>query len=839
MILMFENINKDYWYYKGLNYGRSKEEYRKHGIKQLIDELEDLSLDDLKEISSMLNISKIDKEDKDTYIQALTGEKSIGLQLLMLSLFLRTYEKSSNDYINKHKSSNGKSNSSYVILLSLFLDNNHDHLLDILINHNWEAAGTGTILESKENLPEGAKKNFENDAKSFAKKFSTKNPYFGKKKAKYIGKSEAIFLFDRQIGDKVIQTIGKPQRLKPSIYVLIKISSRGLEIREKRSHNYTINRIKVITEKLFNIELENTSERPAKGDISKFIKRFTEKPVKDNRLSIISLKLRHSELPEAVPIEIDNFQAGNDIVGAIKELVLDNKKLAELIEITDIDRFNVSYSSDGRLGNRRRITIKEKEDGSIILEVDSKSMNDEERGGFYKAFQEQFGLSLNVPLDPTNLTSNRKHIIDYILSEGKIDTSRKFLVETANKLRTIGLISTVEKYKLKCSNCKKISFYEKEDSKCRDCGSRTYMVKNAPQLSVKINDTGIQKYIKKFIQKNETAKVIAKRKVAVGYTTFPFIELEYKLRPLLVLINTQKLSNNTLKSLETIGVPILLINVTKSASSNINQEVFEQFELSHIIENEEEDSKELTKKYDRLLNYAVDRINRAASESSKNMESKLKDSKSYPWSEFQTDVLNIVKQIFPTAHKGATKYVPEGFAGTTYLSKGKGKRGTIEWDCKLSQGSKPYNLTQSEIDQAWRYIRSSLKSPELRSFSGKLNSYVIVSNNIEDSNFGNFAASLTRKRLWKGRKSVVLFTAEGVIELQKQYAMNQLAIIKRPNIFYDSFFNKLRKIDKKAGYVKLDEKYIKELFDHVIKEPKEFNEPDWAKVEAHMKKDED
>ncbi len=49
----------------------------------------------------------------------------------------------------------------------------------------------------------------------------------------------------------------------------------------------------------------------------------------------------------------------------------------------------------------------------------------------------------------------------------------------------------------------------------------------------------------------------------------------------------------------------------------------------------------------------------------------------------------------------------------------------------------------------------------------------------------------------------------------------------------------LEKLTKKAGYTKLDEKCIKELFDHVIKEPKEFNEPDWAKVEAHMKKDED
>ena len=371
---------------------------------------------------------------------------------------------------------------------------------------------------------------------------------------------------------------------------------------------------------------------------------------------------------------------------------------------------------------------------------------------------------------------------------------------------------------------------------CGDCEHATRLITEKPQLSIQVYQKGVLQYANRFLAEVKYAEIMGLRNIKLDNKSFQFLQVNYSGKPIFIHFNFEKPSNKTLAKMETLGIPIIFIGISKGTSnSNIESKLFGRLELVKILENEAEAPKMFEYAIANSLLFAVDRIDSAATASAQRLASGIGNPQQYEWADFQTDVLNIFKQIFPTAHKGATKYTPEGFVGISYKSPKK-RSHTFEWDCKLGKTG-PYDLPQSEKDKAWRYIRASLKVKELKNFSGKLSSYVIVSNSIDDDVFEDFAQSLKRKNSWKGRKNVVLFQADAILELHKQHARNQLEVLKRPNTFYTYFF---KMFDNRAhSFVRISPENIKELFSTVASKPKEFGEMDWRKVVTRLQQDAD
>jgi hypothetical protein len=150
-----------------------------------------------------------------------------------------------------------------------------------------------------------------------------------------------------------------------------------------------------------------------------------------------------------------------------------------------------------------------------------------------------------------------------------------------------------------------------------------------------------------------------------------------------------------------------------------------------------------------------------------------------------------------------------------------------------------YDLDRGEIDKAWRYIRGTLASDELKNFNKRVDHYLIISNSVDPTNFKNFARSLNRKRIWSGEKSVVLFPTEALIELHQLYARHQQEILRRPNQFYEEFFKMLLKVDGDKGYCDIQKNNISDLFQKVISLDPEFEELKGEGVAKHLRRDED
>jgi hypothetical protein len=833
---MFEQKDSRFWNEKEINYGLLTERWKTSGKSQLKNLLESLTKEDLKEIHRVLQLAPPLFEDKPSYLEQILPS-SHAMQVYLLTEFFKKFRKSVIEYIKKRNPGIAISDREFIQLFRLFVNQTEDHLLNIFIFHNWNAASTGTIFNSSTPLPTDVAVQFNVKANGFAKKLSSKDWYHGKKTVRFIGSFDSIFIFDKQIGDKLVQTTSGHKRVKPSRYVLIKIQSSFIEIREvRRPSKFIADSIKKIFESQLSIELIDETLSPVMGNLNTFLHRITNSVDRDE-FEVIGLRVRRSKLDKGVPVEIDNFSDGSDITKAIAELI--ERGIIVIDNLSDIDRFTVSFSRTGQNGKRKTVIIKENEDGSLILILNGKELKDNEREEFSNIFTQRFGIDLNIPLDPTQLAPNQKAVFNYLLSEGRVNNPRTFQLDAISTLHQKKILLMKKQFRLKCSNsnCRHSMYSSNESDLCRDCESQANKIYDSYKLE--ISENGIQKYTHDLMTRSEKFIVRTPRVIQIKKTQFKLHEIAIENKPVFLYFNFKRVSKTFLEYLVRSGLPILFINITRVVNTtDMEEKLFEQIELSEILIEENTGLTKIEEKISSLRAYSVDRISNAARSSYDNINEKIQQLSEYAPKEFETDVFNIIKQIFPSAYRAGGKYVPEGFVGLEYQTAHQTHKRVFEWDCKLALLGN-YNLDQSEIDKASRYIRSTIESDELKNFNKKLNHYIIITNSVDPANFKNFAGSLNRKRKWTGEKSVVLFFADAVIELHSQYAQYQNEILRRPNVFFAEFFKMLLKVEATKGYCEIRKENISTLFQTVIALPVEHPELNGANVEEHLQRDED
>jgi len=833
---MFEEKNNQFWNEREINYSFFSERWKTTGKALLKHNLENLSIDDLKYIHRELGLSNPPIDDKQNYLNnILISEKAF--QLFLVFEFQRKFQKSILDYSTRQTTGTDITHKPFIKLFKLFIDPTTDHLLNIFVYHIWNAASTGTVFNSTTPFPGDFIDQFTHFVHIFAKRLSTKNWYFGKRKVRFIGAADSIFIFDKQTGDKLLQTTSGHKRVKPSKYILLKFLPSSIEIREVRgASKFIAESIKKILESQYSIELIDQNLTPIRGSFGTFLTRLKNSSDSHDEFRIISLKTKRSKLDKGVPIEIDNFSEAVDISKAISELI--EYDVIVLENLSDIDTFSVSFSQTREVGKRKTVVVKENEDGTLILSLNSKELKDDERREFISLFSRRFGIGLNIPLDPTDLAANQKSVFKNLLSEPGVNNPSRFKLDAIERLHDIGVLNRQKQFKLKCSNpdCRHLMNSSDEIDLCRDCGSQA--IKKFEFYKLEVSERGTRNYIRGIISRSPRLRERTSRILKINRTKFEFYEVEIENQPIFIYLNFKRVSKNLLGYLERSGLPILFINIAKVVNtSDIEQRLFEQIDLSDILIDENAGLKEIEDKLTRLRSYSLDRELRAARSSYDNLRQKINQPQEYSPQEFETDAFNILKKIFPTAYRAGGKYVPEGFVGLEYLTNRKHKR-VFEWDCKLARGGN-YLLDQSEIDKAWRYIRGTLNSDDLKHFNKKLDHYIIISNSVDPSMFENFAKALNRKKTWIGDRSVVLLSSNSLMELHNQYARYQDEIHRRPNTFYEKFFKLLLQVDPSKGYCNIQSEQISGLFQEIIASPQEFSELDGAGVEEHLRRDED
>jgi len=481
---MFEQKDSRFWNEKEINYGLLTERWKTSGKSQLKNLLESLIKEDLKEIHDLLQLAPPLFDDKTSYLEQILAS-SHAMQVYLLTEFFKKFQKSINEYIKKRNPGIAIDEREFIQLFRLFVNQTEDHLLNIFIYHNWNAASTGTIFKTLNPLPPDIIAQFDSSARGFAKKISSKKDwYHGKKIVRFIGAFDSIFIFDKQIGDKLVQTTSGHKRVKPSRYVLIKIQSNFIEIREvRRPSKFIAGSIKKIFEGQFSIELIDETLNPVNGDLNTFLHRVKNQSERDE-FEIISLRAKRSKLDKGVPVEIDNFSEGSDISKAISELI--EQGIIVIDNLSDIDRFTVSFSRTGQNGKRKTVIIKENEDGSLILILNGKELKDNEREEFSNIFTQRFGIGLNIPLDPTQLAPNQKAVFNYLLSEGRVNNPGTFQLDAISTLHQKKVLLMKKQFRLKCSNsnCRHSMYSSNESDLCRDCESQANKIYDSYKLEI-------------------------------------------------------------------------------------------------------------------------------------------------------------------------------------------------------------------------------------------------------------------------------------------------------------------------------------------------------------------
>ena len=214
----------------------------------------------------------------------------------------------------------------------------------------------------------------------------------------------------------------------------------------------------------------------------------------------------------------------------------------------------------------------------------------------------------------------------------------------------------------------------------------------------------------------------------------------------------------------------------------------------------------------RSAEHSQDRLKKKDSETDKQYNANGQD--------FETDVYNLLRCIFPYTHKWGGANRPDGMCSLLFAETADASQITkFNWsyDAKHSWGDKGYDFGIDEKRKVFDYVEKLCKQKELQSQGNRLDAHVIISNNVSDSKIADCARYLAEEhRLGKRDPSIllVLMTQAFLTTLYEEFSKHRDEIAKRWTYLSEKMAGIM--IEENAdGFVRLDREEAKAIIEWV------------------------
>ncbi|NQU78690.1 hypothetical protein HQ545_02885 [Candidatus Woesearchaeota archaeon] len=801
--------DRKFWENLEINYKGFKEDWNNEqlNLQKYLNKLDIAFLIELCDIIGMSYGTLGTQEKKKELVKKIIGLKS-ALELCCLYKFYR-----GKINIVRERCQNASMKLLYTQLpflglVKLFYED-PDNLSEIRIDYHWRInSSRGLRFRASIPLKEEFFSNFDKKMRSIAGKLTKKTRKGFKHK--YLGSvkrgNKLFCLMFRQTADKIIRNIDRNKRNKTAsdMLVMLDFDNDALEIRCK--NDTEINRTKLFMENAFRIyfaaprideEMIFDSTRvqtSMRGDVS----------TASTGLNLIGAEFNRSQLQGNVPLSVPYNFSNRDVSRAISQL--EEMHIVNLDNISYINSFSFVFENKLMI-----VTVKtSKEDVCFTLEKGGH--DDDYVRRFSDVFEEFSGYKLNHHIKLCESEVDKESLMNTIFMSDRLDNPHDIEIEMVDKLKKIDVIKAKEVQKAQCTHCKKRSAYY-DNNPCPHCGDQLRPYRN--YYEVDINEKGIKEFLSGLLAKEgiELINPAASRKV--GRRTFSLMEVEIEHRKAFILICLKPLSAEIASYFKCSAMPLLIVNVGVTlAEGLIDMNYLSQISLSQLILNVENAVKvDLKGKLKEIVQESNSTIVSRAKDSEKGMSKGIRSPGNYSPRLFEHDSYNIIKLALRNAEKWGVEMsfvaLPEGISSIDYSDKRGKIKNPFVWDCKLAKKEKPYNLNMDEKRKVCDYIRKMKKHPSLTAFGQELKYFVLVSNNISDTQMKNAAVEIKKSVRWKGH--LVLLEAKSLILLYK--SLDKHYVVVRNKL--DNFFKDLHGLfnsKNEDGYVRIVPEHVRNLF---------------------------
>lgn len=417
-------------------------------------------------------------------------------------------------------------------------------------------------------------------------------------------------------------------------------------------------------------------------------------------------------------------------------------------------------------------------------------------------FEKFCDVKLNEKFVVRKKDVNYEEITNEILSNEKIENPYPEMIEQIKKLQKLNILSYDNKPLFQCRQCRKINIIPEN---CNSCNSNQ-LTKIKDVYEIKIDRKKIIDYIiSKIADKN--IKVIDKNSIRTWGRKYEFLKVDCYSSPVFIYISTGNISHALISYFQRSSLSIIIINVGYDLNKELSNIVnFDGISLTKIVLEKISNNQIVN-----IIKENVKKTNIQIVSSANISNKKLINLEEYTGDYFENDIYNLLRHIFGGVEKWGSekrgKEIPEGLGIISYTNNTGLNKRSFSWDCKYS--SKEYSLDIDEKRKAVTYIRKLNKSKEIEDSSKKLNTYIIISNAVNEDKFRKFSEYVTKAIRWRG--NIVLLHLKELLLFYKLFNVNYSRVLEDYNEFKKRLSYTL--LEKRSERVKIiTEEEINNIF---------------------------
>ncbi len=815
--------------------------------------LNSTSLVELEELGYLLNVDLNGKNNKEEKIESLSSiSPDVIKEIIILREFLSRKKKTIKRYYNSVAVNYEKTYiNSQICQLYQMMEESKTHINEIYTWHHWDSKGTGTQFLLNKNVNfEKCKKiptEFKKDFIDFMHSNSNKENYYSVYSYATHERSKIVIMVYRQINDVIRPDFDEPFRNKEVAPIMFQIDITGgiLEIRSKFKKEKT--GIQKYLEKTFATSLTEiepelfTKYQPEeiKGAI---LEGISPNGQEISDFIVNKIVFRSSPLVNSPGLifMLDN----GDVLPSVRDA--HTRECIDLESIKDIESLTFKSS---KVSRTIRSTVLD--EGNIMFSLDDSGIDSKIKKEIEEKFFLKFGIPLNKLISNSKFMAGKADLTDYLMTFSSKKVFTEIEQEIFKKLIQDKIVFEELEQSISCKNpeCDYIDDTSIDLKECPSCGNTELKISEYDSLNISL-DT-VRTFVKNLISTfcNETDWELNKdTEKTYNKNKYKFINLDNKKtnESLQILIQQGAISNSVIEKINRTLTPtvIVFVGVQEKYLDKYNNNCIFPISFGRVY-NMEEPKNFFGQIYASIEHRAKSYLSSVAGKSFdilQNLPEPELIEEKYSPSDFEDDVFNIIKDIFPNAEKWGKKMsgkeVPEGIFALTFTVQGaeeQKKQYVFSYDCKLNKTSKGYDLGKGEQRKAYDYVEMLNQIKYITKFSNvkQLSAHIFICNNFNSNNYETMAKHFYRKLPENYDTRPIFLPIEVFTFLHSEYRKNYRQIHNSRNTFMEALYKTLI-TDKLV--IDIDD--IKEIMEQALdKDLADYLELDTTKVTKDVVKE--
>ena len=445
------------------------------------------------------------------------------------------------------------------------------------------------------------------------------------------------------------------------------------------------------------------------------------------------IKFRRTALPNQAPVSIEVAPHAASIREDLAACQASG--IVQLRSLLDLEQLTLAFGAA-----TATIGVERSRNGYITLTFDNTDWDPTTEDNFREAFRETFDVPLNRPIDPSKMTMGQEGVYGYLLEVKTVDQVLPYQKTAYDELLKTGFLTTRATEVRICRNAKCGHFRKNQpDPKKTNCAKCGVPLTAHSVVRVFPNAKRVHELLESFFRDAGWELGSEERQFEkTKYYQLAGTDAE-GIRQLAALVRRDVMDDKFRSRLERSSRAVVHVKPRiADRTVFLDSAGVGNISLAYLLAASETPAirTEAVGRLKTLMDDLQRDHSRRVFQSAQRSSLDLRDKTGITDKEFETDVFNVLRGLFPETIKLGRegKAEPDGFVGLPWYPDGsyrEGKLWTWSYDAKLAETAKPYDLSSDEYRKIKDYIDKLRAARALFNKDKRLMAHVLITNRLE------------------------------------------------------------------------------------------------------------